>query len=389
MPWHCEHHVTRALLMNVSSKAMGFVPTIHPPSHGAEVSPLLRVQSFNEFDPLRSVIIGTAHGANHPEFETSFNHFFAPPNGGSEAASRGPTPGHIVTEIEEDIDGLVRELRRRNVIVFRGRPIQCAQPIQSPHWKTEQLYSLMPRDTLLVVGDLVIEVPSPTRARYFETFAFRQIISRHYDAGLCRWIAAPKPELRDESYSTGSSTSDRRLRLGNHEILFDGANCVRMGRDVFIDINRTANEKGARWLQDVLGSGFRIHPMHLGEDHCDVTLVPIRPGLILVDGSRVNAANLPSQFKSWDKISLANMPEQSFGLSYPMASNGIGRNILMLDPDTAVVEEKQTKLIRELERRRIGVIPLRYRHGRTLGGAWHCITLDLVREGSGAEDYFL
>lgn len=375
--------------MIAGRNALGFASAMSRSGEKTESSPLLQVRSFNDFDPLRSIMIGTARGANHPEFEPSFNHFFTPPNSGrTERASVGPIADRIVAEIEEDIDGLVCELRRRGVAVLRADTVQCAQPIQSPHWKTEQLYSLMPRDTLLVVGDLVIEVPSPTRARYFETFAFRRIISQHYDAGLCRWIAAPKPELRDESFSTTASPSDSRPQLGNQEILFDGANCVRMGRDIFIDINRTANERGARWLQDVLGGNFRIHRMHLGADHCDVTLVPIRPGLILVDGQCVNAANLPPQFKSWDKISLTTMPEQPFGLSYPMASNGIGRNILMLDPTTAVVEENQTALMRELERRRIDVVPLRYRHGRTLGGSWHCIALDLVREGSEAEDYF-
>ena len=246
----------------------------------------------------------------------------------------------------------------------------------------------MPRDTLLVVGDLVIETPSPTRARYFETFAFRRAISRHQEAGMCRWIAAPKPELRSDCFSAFPSNGEHHVALGSQEILFDAVNCVRFGRDVFVDINRSANERGARWIEQVLGRDYRVHCMRLGEDHCDVTLVPIRPGLILIDGKRVNSTNLPPQCKSWDKISLANMPEQPFALTYPMASNGIGRNLLMLDPTTAVVEENQTELIRELERRRIDVAALRYRHGRTLGGSWHCITLDLARESAGAVDYF-
>ncbi len=38
-------------------------------------------------------------------------------------------------------------------------------------------------------------------------------------------------------------------------------------------------------------------------------------------------------------------------------------------------------------RRKFTVIPLPYRHGRTLGGSWHCITLDTNRDG-GLENYF-
>jgi N-dimethylarginine dimethylaminohydrolase len=70
-----------------------------------------------------------------------------------------------------------------------------------------------------------------------------------------------------------------------------------------------------------------------------------------------------------------------------MASKGIGRNVFMLDENTAIVEKNQTSLIKELEALSFQVIPLQYRHGRTLGGSWHCITLDTNREG-GLENYF-
>ena len=104
------------------------------------IAPLVRVCSFNEFDPLRSILVGMARGANHPEFDPSFNHFFTPPNEGqNDMASRGPISARIVTEIEEDIDGLVRELRRRGVVVYRADAMPSARPIQTPHWRTEQL----------------------------------------------------------------------------------------------------------------------------------------------------------------------------------------------------------------------------------------------------------
>lgn len=82
------------------------------------------------------------------------------------------------------------------------------------------------------------------------------------------------------------------------------------------------------------------------------------------------------------------MPTREYGLPYPLASNdGIGRNVLMLDPQTVVVDEIQLPLIRALERRKFTVVPLSYRHGRTLGGSWHCITLDTCRDGD-LVDYF-
>jgi N-dimethylarginine dimethylaminohydrolase len=37
-------------------------------------------------------------------------------------------------------------------------------------------------------------------------------------------------------------------------------------------------------------------------------------------------------------------------------------------------------LIQNLETRNMTVIPLRLRQSRTLGGGFHCVTLDLVRK---------
>ena len=55
-------------------------------------------------------------------------------------------------------------------------------------------------------------------------------------------------------------------------------------------------------------------------------------------------------------------------------------NLLMLDPKTAIVDKNQIHLIKELEKKKIEVWALELRHARTLGGGFHCVTLDLHRE---------
>lgn len=338
------------------------------------------LNSYDEFTRLRSVIVGSPHGANHPEIEASFENFFRPPiDPHLRQRGVGPVPQIVIDEIEEDIEGFVTALKAHGVEVLRPTPWDSTQAIKTPFWQTSQLYSLMPRDTLLVYGDLAIETPSPMRSRYFETFPFRAILS-----GLCEsgghLIAAPKPMLTDRDFGTDPPLTEL-------EPLFDAANCVRLGQDVFIDINRSANRAGATWLKRTLqrfvGPDVRVHPMSIGKDHADVTLIPLRPGVLVVDPERVNEETLPPQFARWDKVIVEEvMPHRDYGLPYPLASNdGIGRNVLMLDPDTVVVDETQLPLIRTLEVRGFTVVPLRYRHGRTLGGSWHCITLDTCRDG--------
>ena len=51
------------------------------------------------------------------------------------------------------------------------------------------------------------------------------------------------------------------------------------------------------------------------------------------------------------------------------------------DPYTVIIDKHQTKIIELLEKTyNFTVIPLELRHSRTLGGGFHCVTLDLVRE---------
>jgi N-dimethylarginine dimethylaminohydrolase len=54
-------------------------------------------------------------------------------------------------------------------------------------------------------------------------------------------------------------------------------------------------------------------------------------------------------------------------------------NMLAVNPTTVIMDRNQPDLIAQLEQRRFTVIPLELRHSRTLGGGFHCVTLDLVR----------
>jgi N-dimethylarginine dimethylaminohydrolase len=116
--------------------------------------------------------------------------------------------------------------------------------------------------------------------------------------------------------------------------------------------------------------------------HIDSTIVPLREGLVLVNASRVSLEdNLPNVFDTWDVIwaTEEDIVEQGF-YQYPYASKWIALNMLVVDPQTVIVDRHQKKLIRILESYNFTVIPLELRHSRTLGGGFHCVTLDLVRQ---------
>ena len=62
-------------------------------------------------------------------------------------------------------------------------------------------------------------------------------------------------------------------------------------------------------------------------------------------------------------------------------------NLLSYDQETVIVDERQTNLIKVLEKYNFKIVPIKMRHIYTQGGGIHCATLDTVRD-SKLESYF-
>ena len=84
-------------------------------------------------------------------------------------------------------------------------------------------------------------------------------------------------------------------------------------------------------------------------------------------------------FDGWHKIWVRDVVAQDF-YQYPYASKWIAMNMLVIDPHTVICDADQTELIKTLKSYQFEVIPLKLRHSRTLGGGFHCVTLDLIRQ---------
>jgi len=99
---------------------------------------------------------------------------------------------------------------------------------------------------------------------------------------------------------------------------------------------------------------------------------------VMLNGSRVAFNTVPQVFDGWHKIWVNDVVAQDF-YEYPYANKWIAMNMLVVNPDTVIVDRQQRDLIKTLESYRFTVIPLELRHSRTLGGGFHCVTLDLLR----------
>ena len=330
------------------------------------MSSSISVKSCNGWDPLKEVIGGDVTGARIPPLNPSMKNFMFANLTDSEIVSICKPwiyPTRVIEETEEDLDQLAKTLRDLHIRVYR------------PEKKVYGWMNYCPRDIFLVLNDTIIETPCVMSERVNESFAYRHILNNIDD--YSKWIQAPTPQYLDISFNF---TDLSKTTLQNIEIMFDAPNVVRLGTDLLYQMSNSGNEKGYDWLKHT----FPEYTVHLAYQysgaHFDSTVVPLRPGLVLLNGHRCDKDNYPSIFEKWDKIFFTDIVDQGSENS-AIASSAIGLNILSINEHTVIVDKNQKPLIKELKKWGIDSIPLQLRHAKTLGGGFHCVTLDLHREG--------
>ena len=305
------------------------------------------IDSKNEWDPLRSIVVGTAAGANWPSTDPVFA------TEGERTAWRetpvpaGPVPSWIVEEADAELDILAETLVRYGATVYRPQPRDFVA--------TQGMYNYCPRDRLLVAGSTVVDcnMMYPCRNQEIET------LTRVTDQAD-RVIVMP----RDSG------------------MVLDAANICRLGDTwLFLESN-SGNRAAYDWLCEQFPDiTIELCNFYAGV-HIDSTIVPLREGLVMLNAARVNANNCPRAFDGWEKIWVDDVVAQEF-YQYPYASKWIAMNMLVLDPHTVIMDAAQTQLRHTLEHYYgIEVIPLTLSHSRTLGGGFHCVTLDTHRDHS-------
>ena len=330
-----------------------------------------KMKCSNDWGNLKEIIVGTAKGYRTPKLNRSFMSCQFPEYDEKDILV-GPYPPWIISDQESDLETLVKVLRSLGVVVYR--PDTTYGELEH-NW---HYYS--PRDCTLIIGDTIIETPSPNFNRQYETWGYRKIFNRMWESGY-KWIKAPTPILFDKNFKEEIKGVPS---LNNEEILFEAANCIRVNDDILYQVSNTGNEKGARWLQSVLGDKYKVHLCKnlYSYAHLDSTIIPLREGLVLYNASRVTEDNEPELFKSWDKIWIDECHSTKLWTNLPRgASEWIGLNLLSINPNLVIVDQKQKQLIEKLEKHNMEILPLELRHDRLLAGGFHCVTLDLKRDG--------
>lgn len=349
------------------------------------------VSSHNDWDPLEECFVGTAAGARFPAIDKSTHAFvFTTEKYEDIKDLEGPIDKKIIDETNEDLDNLADTLKKLGVKVRRPQSTDTTKSFGTPDWTTTGWQTYSCRDLLLPLDNLIIESASPHRSRYFETRAYTNFLYEVMQNGT-EWISAPKPRLLDDIFQIENLAEPS---VKNHEIIFDAANIVRLGNDLLFQISNTGTMLGVEWLKTILEPrGYRIHVAEkfYSFSHFDSTVIPLRPGLVLLNGARLNEDHYPPLFKNWDKIFFPADKIVDIQSALPRnistTSPYIGLNLLSVNEELVICDVNQTHLRKVLESHGIESIGIEMRHARVLAGGFHCVTLDTKRKGA-RQDYF-
>ncbi|MFE9020870.1 amidinotransferase [Streptomyces sp. NPDC007808] len=354
------------------------------------------VNSHNEWDPLEEILVGRLDGATIPSRHPVVSCNVPSWTGRMMGLVGGLRyPRVLVDRAQHELDGFIDLLQTLGVTVRRPEKVEHRRRFGTPHWTSRGFCNTCPRDSMLVIGDEIIETPMAWPCRYFETHSYRPVLKDYFRRGA-RWTAAPKPQLTDELFERGFRAprpgEPPRHILTEFEPVFDAADFVRAGRDLFVTRSNVTNRMGIEWLRRHLGPGYRIHeiesrcrtPMHI-----DTTFVLLAPGKVLINPEYIDVDRLPGILRSWDVL-VAPEPDpiddRLLGIT-SMCGKWLSMNVLMVDEKRVIAERHHTGMLRQLERWGFEPIPCDLLHYAPFGGSFHCATLDIRRRGT-LQSYF-
>ena len=303
----------------------------------------MKISSHNEWDPLREIVVGTATNANWPIHDPVFRAEAETTLWKDTPLPVGPVPECIIDETNEDLQVLADTLTQLGIEVIR--------PSTFNFQAHDGMYNYCPRDRFLVYGSTIVDPAMMYPCRDMELQCYHDIVD---------------------------SADHYKFMPRNEGMTLDAANVCRLGDKMLYLESASGNQKAYHWLCEQFPDvTIELCNFYAGV-HIDSTIVPLREGLVMLNGSRVGFDTVPRVFDGWHKIWVHDVVAQDF-YRYPYASKWIAMNMLVVDPHTVICDADQTELIKTLKSYQFEVIPLRLRQSRTLGGGFHCVTLDLVR----------
>lgn len=245
--------------------------------------------------------------------------------------------------IKENTD-LEKTLKKFNIKVYRPHEVfpQNNEPLG--------LSQVFPRDPIIVIDNKIIYGYQKIPALRKETRGIKKALDK-INMNHEKYVLSPQEY--PETYLEGG------------DVLVDLPY-------VFVGIGDVAsNKKGADWLQKILGNNYKVIPVKIikkGINHLDtcLTLIGKKKGIICKE---VIEDPLPFPLCDYEFINVKKNVRKEIGI-----------NIIMVNPNTIIIQQRHKTLKNQLLKKGYNVISLDFTWHALSGGAFRCATHPLIRK---------
>lgn len=321
------------------------------------------MKNCNEWGQLNKVIVGSATNAKIPEIDISIRTVNYAHVTDESLIPQGAYPQQVIDEANEDLEKFVDFLKSCNITV--ARPNSEMVP---------DYYFYCPRDSVIIYDNIQIAAPMALQCRRKEYTSMKFYFP---------YLNLVPNYVGDDIYNRECIGNPDILALKESHPKFDAANVIRANNDVLYLVSNSGNKKGAEYLQQLLGNEIKVHTLEniYSYMHIDSTIAFLREGLMLLNPERIKDKKiLPAPFNTWDAIYCPEPVDIGHYPGFCNASKWINMNLFSINQHLVVLEENQKNLKDELKKYKIESEMLPMRHQRTLGGGFHCVTLDIDRD---------
>lgn len=371
------------------------------------MSYMTQINTFNDFDKLNSIILGRADISNASTILNEDSGYV------DDISLRL----QYSDELKEDRENLKQLLISHNINVMDVPEynLDCVEPMNEnfkeqtgnkklkPGYRCTSFLS-SPRDSVFTYDNTIIECSVDMNRTFYYTQHMKNIFDELAENTNNRYIQMPentdtkillnKPiiEFKFKNKEFFDNNIMNKIKYNTlSKIQIDGANILRLGKDLFVNITTISNLLGYQWLKQQFPD-VNFHPMSICRKHIDGTITALRPGLLLMHTGwqKDYKTALPKELQNWD-IVFFDSDDIDYTDLYAIDRFNWGTtdiNILSIDRNTIIVQQEcykqYTKLLKNYN---FEIIPVQLRNTDLWNGALHCITSDVNRDGV-MESYF-
>lgn len=310
----------------------------------------MKVNVYNEYDPLKSVIIGDAtrlyfpdrhdieNEAGKPWWEKLRNNTIFPLLRGNKV------PNFIAKAFQKELANFEKLLQENHVEVLKVDPIKPVQTDNPMELGMGQMYA---RDSAMAVGDIFIEGNLRFDMRKKERLGYQKILT----------------ELKKDNRVESMSQTDIPCLEGG-DVLVDYPN-------VFVGIGKYAsNLSGLNWLRNQLDSSWNVVPIHIKDGgilHLDCCMTIVGPKTAIICPEVLE--ELPKELADFTFIEIDKKVRQE-----------MAGNVLVLGNKKIIVQKRHKQLQEDLKKHGFIPLPLSFSWHAFLEGAFRCASCPLERE---------